>query len=233
MPICAQWRGPIPKNTKGIILHGLRTYDIFANHVFANISYVCKPCNPCWYACKHIIVHKTYHMFVSQLVNPPWHPCKSAPWQASNLQFPLQAHWHIGMMQWHLHVVPMSAREERCISILPSLFLGVGLGNFCWWVCLPDQHWVSLIYFPINFDSNASWSSPPPLGLYIYNLILGLLPVDTVINLHKSSECEVLSSCKDFADTAPTNSSAGAAVFMTFLALVFFALCLTAIMSLA
>jgi hypothetical protein len=47
MPICARWRGPIPTNKKGIILHGLQTYDIFANHVFKNISYVCKPHDPC------------------------------------------------------------------------------------------------------------------------------------------------------------------------------------------
>jgi hypothetical protein len=75
---------------------------------------------------------RTYHMFASQPVNPPWHPCKSVPQQASNFQFPLQAHWHIGMMQRHLRVVPVLARQGRWVSFLPSLFLGVGLGNFCW-----------------------------------------------------------------------------------------------------
>jgi hypothetical protein len=58
MPLCTQLRGHIPMNTKGITLHGLGTCDIFANHVLANISYVCKPCNPCQSACKKIIVHK-------------------------------------------------------------------------------------------------------------------------------------------------------------------------------
>ncbi len=70
---------------------------------------------------------------------------------------------------------------------------------------------------------------PPPLGLNIYNLILGLLLADIAINLHKLSECEVPNSFKDFVDTATTASGAGAAAFMTFLAV----LCLTAIMSLA
>ncbi len=57
--------------------------------------------------------------------------------------------------------------------------------------------------------------------------------MDIAINLHKSSECEVLSSCKDFVDTAPTSSGAGAAAFTVFLVLVLFVLCLTAIISLA
>ncbi len=58
MLICTWWRGPIPKNKKGIILRGMWTYDIFASHVITNISYVCKPCNPCWSVCKHIVVCK-------------------------------------------------------------------------------------------------------------------------------------------------------------------------------
>jgi hypothetical protein len=74
----------------------------------------------------------------------------------------------------------------------------------------------------------------PPLGLYIYNLILGLLLVDVAINLHEPfDKCKVLSRFKDFGDTAITTSGAGAAAFTAFLALVFFVLCLTAIMSLA
>jgi hypothetical protein len=70
---------------------------------------------------------------------------------------------------------------------------------------------------------------PPPLGLKIYKLILGLLLADIAINLHKFSECEVPSSFKDFVDMATTDSGAGAAAFMAFLA----GLCLMAIMSLA
>ncbi len=86
----------------------------------------------------------------------------------------------------------------------------MGFGYFLWWVCLCDQRQVSLIYVPINFDSNASWSSPPPLGLYVYNLISGLLLANVAINLWKSSECKLPSSFKDFADTAATTSSARA-----------------------
>ncbi len=63
----------------------------------------------------------------------------------------------------------------------------------------------------------------------IYNLISGLLLEGIAINLHRFSDCEVLSGFKDFVDTATTASGAGAAAFMTFLAV----LCLTAIMSLA
>jgi hypothetical protein len=96
-------------------------------------------------------------------------------------------------------------------------------------VCLPDQRRVSLVYFPIDFDSNASLSSLPPLGLYIYNLILGLLLVDVAINIHESSECNVPSSFKDFVDMATTASGTEADAFTAFLAV----LCLTAIMSLA
>jgi hypothetical protein len=82
-------------------------------------------------------------MFASQLA---WHPCKSVPWQAFDSQFPLQACWHIRMMEWHLRVTPMLVREGRCISptewwngtfvvlqfisILPSLFLGMGFEIF-------------------------------------------------------------------------------------------------------
>jgi hypothetical protein len=65
--------------------------------------------------------------------------------------------------------------------------------------------------------------------LNIYNLILGLLLADIAINLHKFSECKVMSSFKDFVDMATTASGAGADAFMAFLAV----LCLTAIMSLA
>ncbi len=58
MSICAWWSGAIPINKKGIILCGLQTYNIFANQVLANISYVPKPCNPCQFACEHFIVCK-------------------------------------------------------------------------------------------------------------------------------------------------------------------------------
>jgi hypothetical protein len=67
--------------------------------------------------------------------------------------------------------------------------------------------------------------------LYIYNLISGLLLAlaDSAINFHKSSQCKMPSSCKDFAYTATTASGAGATTFMALLAV----LCLTAIISLA
>ncbi len=58
--------------------------------------------------------------------------------------------------------------------------------------------------------------------------------MDIATNLHKSSnKCKVLSSFKDFVDTATTACGTGAATFTAFLMLVFFVLCLTAIMSLA
>jgi hypothetical protein len=65
--------------------------------------------------------------------------------------------------------------------------------------------------------------------LNIYNLILGFLLADIAINLHKSSECKVPNSFKDFVDTATTANGAGAAAFTAFLAV----LCLMAFMSLA
>jgi hypothetical protein len=61
----------------------------------------------------------------------------------------------------------------------------------------------------------------PPLGLYIYNLILGLLLVDIAINLHESYECEVSRSFKDSVDTATTASGAGAAASTAFLAVLY------------
>ena len=71
------------------------------------------------------------------------------------------------------------------------------------------------------------------MGLYIYNLILGLLLADVAINLYESSKCKMPSSFKDFVGTATTTSSASAAVFTAFLDLALFVLCLMAIMSLA
>ena len=100
-------------------------------------------------------------------------------------------------------------------------------------MCLPDQHRVSLIYFPINFDSNTSLSLPPPLGLYISNLILGLLLADVAINLHKAFKCEVPSSLEAFMDTATTASGARAAASLALLVLALFVLCLKVIMLLA
>ena len=49
-------------------------------------------------------------------------------------------------------------------------------------------------------------------GVYIYNLISGLLLADVAINLHESSDCEVPSSFKDFADTALQSTTAGNAI---------------------
>jgi hypothetical protein len=69
--------------------------------------------------------------------------------------------------------------------------------------------------------------------LYIYNLILGFFLVDIAINFHKSFECKMPSSCKDFMDMATTASGAWAAAFTAFLALAIFILCFAAIMLLA
>jgi hypothetical protein len=69
--------------------------------------------------------------------------------------------------------------------------------------------------------------------LYIYNLILGFLLVEVAISLHKTSECEVPSSCKDFVGMATTAISTGAAAFMVILKLGLLVLCLMAIMLLA
>jgi tyrosine-specific transport protein len=49
-------------------------------------------------------------------------------------------------------------------------------------------------------------------GLYIFNLISGLLLADVAINLHESSECEVPSSFKDFVDSALQSEVAGTAM---------------------
>jgi hypothetical protein len=62
---------------------------------------------------------------------------------------------------------------------------------------------------------------------------LGLQLADVAINLHKSSECKVPSSFKEFVDTAPTTRGTRAAAFTVFLALALFVLCLTAILLLA
>ncbi|KAL7441291.1 hypothetical protein ACHAXM_007759 [Skeletonema potamos] len=50
------------------------------------------------------------------------------------------------------------------------------------------------------------------LGLYLYNLISGLLLADVAIKLHESSECEVPASFKDFADAAMKSETAGNAI---------------------
>lgn len=47
------------------------------------------------------------------------------------------------------------------------------------------------------------------LGLYLYNLISGLLLADVAINLHESSDCEVPSSFKEFVDIALKSEVAG------------------------
>jgi tyrosine-specific transport protein len=50
------------------------------------------------------------------------------------------------------------------------------------------------------------------IGLYLYNLISGLLLADVAIKLHESSDCEVPSSFKDFADAAMKSEAAGNAI---------------------
>ncbi|KAL7468875.1 hypothetical protein ACHAXS_012785 [Conticribra weissflogii] len=50
-------------------------------------------------------------------------------------------------------------------------------------------------------------------GLYLFNLISGLMLAEVAINLHENSDCEVPSSFKDFADAAmPDNAFAGNAI---------------------
>lgn len=46
-------------------------------------------------------------------------------------------------------------------------------------------------------------------GLYVYNLISGLLLADVAINLHENSDCDVPSSFKEFVDTALKSEVAG------------------------
>mmetsp|Transcript_22717 Transcript_22717/g.40682 ORF Transcript_22717/g.40682 Transcript_22717/m.40682 type:complete len:510 (-) Transcript_22717:76-1605(-) len=53
------------------------------------------------------------------------------------------------------------------------------------------------------------WGSSLFFGLYIYNLISGLLLAEVAINLHESSDCDVPSSFKDFVDTALKSEVAG------------------------
>jgi hypothetical protein len=161
MPICTRWRGPKPTNKKGITLLGLGTYDIVANHVLVNISYVCKPCNPCQSACKHIIVCKPgacKHIICLQ----------ASLWThlRTNAKRRLDKHpicnflcRRIGTSEWWNDTfVLFYCWLEKGGAYHSSLHfsLGVGFGNFCLWVCLPDQRRVSLIYFPINFDSNTN-----------------------------------------------------------------------------
>jgi len=56
------------------------------------------------------------------------------------------------------------------------------------------------------------WGSSIFFGIYLYNLISGLLLADVAINLHESSECDVPSSFKDFVDTALKSETAGTAM---------------------
>jgi len=56
------------------------------------------------------------------------------------------------------------------------------------------------------------WGSAIFIGLYIYNLVSGLMIADVAINLHESSDCDVPSSFKDFADCAMKDQTAGTTV---------------------
>ncbi len=113
---------------------------------------------------------------------------------------------------------------------LPLTFPGRGV----WWFSLVSvSPWSAqsiTYYFSIYFDSNASWSLPPPLGLYIYNLISSLLLVDIAMNLHKSSKSRCQAALRTLWTWPPLPA---AAAFTAFLVLAFFVLCLTVIMSLA
>ncbi len=76
MPICTQLRGTIPKNTKGITLHGSGTYDIFAK-TCAHKHIICLQALQFMSICLQIYhssqtrCSQTHHMFASQFVNPP------------------------------------------------------------------------------------------------------------------------------------------------------------------
>eukprot|EP00804_Cyclotella_cryptica_P010292 CCRYP_012239-RA/>CCRYP_012239-RA protein AED:0.11 eAED:0.11 QI:180/1/1/1/1/1/2/108/503 len=56
------------------------------------------------------------------------------------------------------------------------------------------------------------WGSAIFIVLYIYNLVSGLMIADVAINLHESSDCDVPSSFKDFADCAMKDQTAGTAI---------------------
>ncbi len=183
-----------------------------------SVEYVCKPCNPCWSPCKHIIVcEPRARKHIICLKASSW--TRLGTHAKACLGKYLVCNFlcrRIDSLEWWNDTFLLLQFWLEKIGAYHSFlhFSWAGGSAFFLWVCLPDQHQVSLIYFPINFDSNASWSLQPPLGLYIDNVILGLLLVDVAINLRKSSdECEVLSSFKDFVDTAATANGAGAATF--------------------
>ena len=57
-----------------------------------------------------------------------------------------------------------------------------------------------------------AWGSVIFVGIYLYNLVSGLMLADVAINLHETSDCEIPSSFKDFADCAMQDSTAGNAI---------------------
>ena len=60
--------------------------------------------------------------------------------------------------------------------------------------------------------ANASFFQLITIGIYIFNLISGLLLANVAINLHENSDCEVPSSFKDFVDTAMKCERTGTAM---------------------
>ena len=56
------------------------------------------------------------------------------------------------------------------------------------------------------------WGSVIFIAVYLYNLVSGLMIADVAINLHESSDCDVPSSFKDFADSAMKDRTAGNAI---------------------
>ncbi|KAL3800989.1 hypothetical protein ACHAWO_007098 [Cyclotella atomus] len=72
----------------------------------------------------------------------------------------------------------------------------------------------SMFVLPQAVDSvGMAWGSALFVGIYLYNLISGLMLAEVAINLHETSDCEVPSSFKDFADCAMADStSAGNAI---------------------
>jgi len=58
-----------------------------------------------------------------------------------------------------------------------------------------------------------AWGSVLFVGVYLYNLLSGLMIANVAINLHENSDCEVPSSFKDFADCAmQTTSTSGTVI---------------------
>lgn len=89
---------------------------------------------------------------------------------------------------------------------------GLGLCSLCWCVVrsiLQVDCCLLLALTLLTLHPTIYLSA----GIYLYNLISGLMLAEVAINLHETSDCEVPSSFKDFADCAMADStSAGNAI---------------------